>query len=213
MKNKIKNLEPQEAKIILTEFLDIYFDKGFGLMNKTEIETLLYFVLKKYGLLEGKCFNDSYKLQITEARARKLIYESQIKYDRRNQSDLDLHLRKYIGECLSHAIFVKNKKEISFVIEDKYIRQALNAKLRDNNFFADTSFNKDIVTINETVFHKMVTLLVPNYQQDDIVNKLNAFKIDEKKDKDKFIKLFIEKTIAETSTHALSLLGSLITNG
>ena len=93
MKDKIRVLEPEKAKEVLTEFLDVYLDKGFGVMNKTEIETLLYHVLKKNELLSGKCFDDSFALQITEAKARKLIYESQIKYGERDMNALLRHLR------------------------------------------------------------------------------------------------------------------------
>lgn len=105
MKDKIKGLEPEKAKKVLTEILDVYLDKGFGVMNKTEIETLLFHVLRKNKLLTGKCFDDSFTLQITEAKARKLIYESQIKYGERDKNALLRHLRVSVGECLTRAYF------------------------------------------------------------------------------------------------------------
>ena len=110
MKDYINRLDDNKAKEILKDIMGVYFDKGFGIMNKTEIETLIYFAFKKHGLLTGKCFDDSQKLQITEAKARKLIYESQVKYEKRDKNALDAYLRKYIGECLTHATLVKDNK-------------------------------------------------------------------------------------------------------
>lgn len=107
MINKIKSLDSEKAKHLLDDFMEVYMDKGFGVMNKTEIETLMYHVLKKHGLLTGKCFEDSFKLQIPEAKARKLIYESQVKYAGRNEDELTAYLRISVGECLTHAFLSK----------------------------------------------------------------------------------------------------------
>lgn len=108
MINKIKGLHPEKAKHLLDDFMEVYMDNGFGVMNKTEIETLMYHVFKKHGLLTGKCFDDSFKLQIPEAKARKLIYESQVKYAGRNENELTAYLRTSVGECLTHAFLSKN---------------------------------------------------------------------------------------------------------
>lgn len=86
MKNRINSLDEATAKSVLVDFMNIYLDKGFGVMNKTDIETLMYYVFKKRKLLTGKCFDDSFMLHISEAKARRLIYEAQVKYDNRNQS-------------------------------------------------------------------------------------------------------------------------------
>lgn len=210
MKDTIENLESNKAKEILKDILGVYFEKGFGIMNKTEIETLIYYALKKHALLKGKCFDDSYKLKITEAKARKLIYESQIKYDNRNRDDFEAYLRKYIGESLAHATFIKNNKEISFAIEDKYIRVALNAKLRENHHFADTSFNRDIISLNETSFQKMVAILVPNYKRDVVLDKLKAIEIEENGNINEFVSSFIQEAMIQGSIEGIKQIGKLI---
>ena len=213
MKASIQQLQDGEAKEVLTDFTNVYFDKGFGVMNKTEIETLFYYVLRKHDLLTGKCFDDSLKLQIPEAKARKLIYESQVKYENRNQEDMDCYVRKAVGECLTHASFVKNNKEIRFAIEDKYLRVALNAKLRANNYFADTSFNKDIISLDEASFIKMVTLLVPNFQKDQVLEKLTAVELaDEIKEQEAkdIVVSFIKELIIQGSLEALRQVGTLM---
>lgn len=213
MKESIQNLQDHDAKIILVDLMDIYFDKGFGIMNKTEIETLLYYVFRKHNLLSGKCFDDSLKLQISEAKARKLIYDSQVKYDNRNNTDLDSYLRTSIGECLTHAFLVKNNKEVRFAIEDKFLRVALNAKLRANNFFADTSFNKDIISLDEKSFTRMVSLLVPNYQREQVLAQLTAVQLTEEQRREEaqsIIASFIRELMIQGSIEALRQVGSLL---
>lgn len=213
MKQAIQQLPDDKAKELLTDVMNVYFDKGFGVMNKTEIEILLYQAFRKHGLLEGKCFNDSLKLQIPEAKARKLIYESQVKYGNRNENELESYLRKSVGDCLTHAFFVKNNKEVRFAVEDKYIRVALNAKLRANNYFTDTSFNKDIISLDEEAFIKMVSLLVPNYQKEVVLEKLTAVELTaetkEKGVKDIVVE-FIKEMMVQGSLEALKQVGELM---
>lgn len=213
MKESIQQLEDDKAKAVLTDIMDVYFDKSFGVMNKTELETLFYHVFWKHDLLTGKCFDDSLKLQIPEAKARKLIYESQVKYKTRNQEDLDCYIRQSVGECLTHASLVKNNKEVRFAIEDKYLRVALNAKLRANNYFADTSFNKDIISLDEASFIKMVTLLVPNFQKDQVLDKLTALELtDEIKEQEArdIVVSFIKELIVQGSLEGLKQVGALM---
>ena len=195
------------------DFLNVYLDKGFGVMNKTEIETLFYHVFRKHGLLTGRCFDDSFKLQIPEAKARRLIYEAQVKYTNRDRDELDSYLRTAVGDCLTKAFIVKNNTEIRFVIEDKYLRIALNAKLRDNHYFADTSFNKDIVSLNEQAFNEMVKLLVPNFQKEQVLKKLTAVKLsDEVKRKaaEEIVYEFIKQLFIDGSVEGVKQIGQLM---
>ena len=200
--------------MLLDDFMEVYMDKGFGVMNKTEIETLMYHVFRKHDLLTGKCFDDSFKLQIPEAKARKLIYESQVKYAGRNEDELTAYLRTSVGQCLTHAFLSKNGKEIRFAIEDRYLRVALNAKLRANHYFADTSFNKDIISLDENAFREMILMLVPNFQKDEVLAKLNAVKLSEetiaKDDAKEIVKDFIKEIFDKTIIKGIMQIGDLM---
>lgn len=214
MIKKIKGLNAKEAKMLLDDFMEVYMDKGFGVMNKSEIETLMYHVFKKHGLLTGKCFDDSFKLQIPEAKARKLIYESQVKYAGRNEDELTAYLRSSVGKCLTHAFLSKNGKEIRFVIEDRYLRVALNAKLRANHYFADTSFNKDIISLDENAFREMIFMLVPNFKKDEVLANLNAVELSEetiaKDDAKEIVKDFIKEIVVKGSVKGIMQIGEWI---
>ena len=215
MINKIKGLDAEHAKRLLDDFMEVYMDKGFGVMNKTEIETLMYHVFKKHGLLTGKCFDDSFKLQIPEAKARKLIYESQVKYSGRNEDELTAYLRTSVGECLTHAFLSKNGKEIRFAIEDRYLRVALNAKLRANHYFADTSFNKDIISLDENAFREMILMLVPNFQKDEVLARLNAVALSAetraKEEAKEIVKDFIKEIVVQGTVEGVKQIGGLMT--
>lgn len=173
--NKINDVTSDFAK----EFLLNYIGKGFGLMNKSEVEVLLYHLLVKHQLLSGKCFNDSLELEVSEAKVRKLLYESQLKYGEHDIDRRELDFRTRVAKCLQHAYFDKDNKHIKFAVEDQYLRTYLYAKLRDNAMHADTSFNRDIVSVSEKAFAVLIKLLIPNNQIPNFYNQLkDNFQID-----------------------------------
>lgn len=165
---KINNVTAEFAR----EFLQIYFKKGFGLMNKSEIEILMYHLLVKHQLLSNKCFDDSLELEISESKVRKLIYESQLKYGEHDLQNRELDFRKRLAVCLQNAHFDKEEKHIKFAIEDQYLRTYLHAKLRNNEMYADTSFNRDIVSVSSDAFQVLIKLIISNDARADFYAKL-----------------------------------------
>lgn len=211
MIEEIKKLEADKAKNLLTDFMEIYLSHGFGTMNKTDMETLMYHVLKEHKVLSGKCFEDSLELKIPEAKARKLIYESQVKYAGFDENKF----RKSLGDILTRAFLSKNGKEIRFAIEDKYMQVVLNAKLRGNNRFADTSFNRDIVSMDGETFAEMIDWLVPNIQPNEVLEKLTAIDIKESVkngDGKDWLKSVVGKIIETASVQGLAQLISVLTS-
>lgn len=207
MIKKIKNLSDSDAKKMLEGFFSVYFEKGFGVMNKTDIETLLYHVLKEGELLNGKCFDDSLALQISEAKARKLNYDSKVKYLYRNQEEVDVYLKKEIGRYLKKAHFSSNGKEIIFAIEDKYLRVALNAKMRAEGDFSDSSFNKDIVSLDKDTFYEMISSLLSECEVKEIEKNLTAVPVD--KSRGEILKRFIYKVFEIGDISGIFEIGSL----
>ena len=202
-----KNLSDSDAKKMLESFFSVYFEKGFGVMNKTDIETLLYHVLKEGELLNGKCFDDSLALQISEAKARKLNYDSKVKYLYRNQEEVDVYLKKEIGRYLKKARFSSNGKEIIFAIEDKYLRVALNAKMRAEGDFSDSSFNKDIVSLDKDTFYEMISSLLSECEVKEIEKNLTAVPVD--KSRGEILKRFIYKVFEIGDISGIFQIGSL----
>lgn len=208
MIKKIKNLSDSDAKKMLEGFFSVYFEKGFGVMNKTDIETLLYHVLKERNLLNGKCFDDSLALQISEAKARKLNYDSKVKYLYRNQEEVDVYLKKEVGRYLKKARFSSNGKEIIFAIEDKYLRVALNAKMRAEGDFSDSSFNKDIVSLDKETFYEMISSLLSECEVKEIEKNLTAVPVD--KSRGEILKRFIYKVFEIGDISGIFEIGSIL---
>jgi hypothetical protein len=208
MIKKIKNLSDSDAKKMLEGFFSVYFEKGFGVMNKTDIETLLYHVLKERNLLNGKCFDDSLALQISEAKARKLNYDSKVKYLYRNQEEVDVYLKKEVGRYLKKARFSSNGKEIIFAIEDKYLRVALNAKMRAEGDFSDSSFNKDIVSLDKDTFYEMISSLLSECEVKEIEKNLTAVPVD--KSRGEVLKRFIYKVFKIGDISGIFEIGSIL---
>jgi hypothetical protein len=210
MIDQIRNLGPNESSKLLKEFMVAYLSKGFGVMNKSEIEILLYHIFRENGLLSGNCFDDSLALRISEAKARKLIYEAQVKYANREKDSLIVYLRESVGKCLLQG-FISNGGVIKFAMEDKYLRVALNAHLRANNLFADSSFNKDIISLDKATFEKMFHLLVPNDQQDKVLNKMKEVGLlDSKTIQNNDLKSLINNIVSGITVEALTNLGKVL---
>lgn len=130
-------------------FLDKYFERGFGSMNKTDIEILLFHSLQQFGNIKDKSdFELCRLLKISESKVKRLRYESHIIYG--NQTDKDLKVRLY--SYLSNARFLKDKGYIQFSIEDKFLRNWFYSKVKEINGFTDTSHNSEIVKISSKIF-------------------------------------------------------------
>lgn len=125
-----------------------YLGRGFGSMNKAELEALFFFLLKQSDSFKGKTnFEISLELQIPEAKVRRLAYESELRYGNHEYADKEL-----IEVLISSHIDTSDKKKIQFAIEDKYVQSFLSARLKSINHFADTSFNPEIVTLSASAF-------------------------------------------------------------
>ena len=96
-------------------------------------------------------------------------------------------------------------------MEDKYLRVALNAHLRANNLFADSSFNKDIISLDKVTFEKMFHLLVPNDQQDKVLNKMKEVGLlDSKTIQNNDLKSLINNIVSGITVEALTNLGKVL---
>lgn len=132
-------------------FMDEYLADGMGAMPKREVDILVMNLLLNYGDLKDKSNQElSILLQTPEATIKRLRYEARLKYP----PDEDYVKREFLI-VLNKSIFELDKKnetdidkmKIIFVMEDDYLRHAIQGHLKDKGMFADTSFNREIVKI------------------------------------------------------------------
>lgn len=134
---------PRDIKFLLGRIED-YTENRFGSLLKNDFEVMFfqYMLLNK---LEGKDnYTISEELRIPEAKIKRLRYEASLKYKGiiDDKSDYDK-----LKEALVRVKFRKDNNRLQFVIEDISVRKFLDHLLKEKGRFADTSFNKEIVTI------------------------------------------------------------------
>jgi hypothetical protein len=146
-------------------FMNQYAQRGFGSMNKSEFEILIFDLLRKYGNLKDKTqFEISLSLQIPESKVRRLSYESDLKYGQYTEEDIKTAFFKIVEQSKLR----KDLDKIEFVIENKFIRSSISAKLKRMGHYADSSFNAEIIRIH---YESFIDLL-EHYFSEESINKI-----------------------------------------
>ena len=133
------------------------------MMNKTDVEVLIYWLLKKHGLLPTNLNDASIKLKITKSRVQSLDYQASLRYGQNDTNDL----RKEILNIITNAEFTTDKTGVKFSVENKLLRNVITAELNKLNCFNDTSFNRDIISIDFEFF----AIFIDQYLFPDASNK------------------------------------------
>ena len=156
------NIQNGKEKIFTEKLIKEYSKRGFGSMNKNDFEVLFFNLLMKYGNLNMLSEYDvSIELQIPLTKIKRLYYESDLKYG--NFTEVDIKTQFF--KILKTSNFSKDKNKIEFVIENKFIRTAISAKLKANGYYSDSSFNSEIIRIQ---FDAFSSLLEGFYEKDAI---------------------------------------------
>jgi len=141
----------EDCKGFTDEFIREYLADGMGAISKHDADILVMNLLMKYGSIARKSNQElSLLLQIPEARIKRLRYEARLKYP----PDADYVKQEFLF-VLARSQFELDKKDetkidkmkIIFVMEDDYLRHAIQGRLKEQGMFADTSFNSEIVKI------------------------------------------------------------------
>ena len=133
------------------EFLNTYLANGMGTTTKRAIDILVMNLLIKYGGLSRESnHNLSILLQLSESSVKRLRYEALLKYP----PDTEYIQREFLFVLANAQFEVENKEsidienvQITFVMENNYLRYAIQGRLKEKGMFADTSFNSEIVRI------------------------------------------------------------------
>lgn len=160
--NTIK-LNKSQKELFGEKFLGVYLQRGFGSMNKNDFEVLIFHLLREtYGKDKRMSnYQWSLDLHIPETKVRKLSYEADLIYQ---IYDPELLKRKFFDILDANVSkFSSDGKKIQFVIEDKSLRTMLSADLKDLGYFADGSFNTEVVSVELNAF---AALLIKYYPEE-----------------------------------------------
>jgi hypothetical protein len=149
---EMEKIPVTDSEAFVTQFIKEYLTDGFGSMPKREIDILVMNLLMEHANLSDKSNHDlSILLQTTEARIKNIRYEARLKYP----PDEDYVKREFLV-LLARSQFELDKRagaeldqgKIVFVMEDDYLRHAIQGHLKEKGMFTDTSFNREIVKIS-----------------------------------------------------------------
>lgn len=118
----------------------------FGSMPKRDLECLLFYLLNKHDLIEGKCNRDkSYCLGLTSARLNSFYIDSNAKFGKKGNE---------VESVMKILEKLKNETDVSyedgyfiFSEENPVLREDFIQAMKDKGFYTDTSHNKEIIKV------------------------------------------------------------------
>lgn len=133
----------QKTKAALDAFLSAYLNPAFGALPKTEVELLALRLLTQVGAISERpsVYELVSSLKITRSKARRLIYDQELRT--RTLQDLDEDL------CLLLRAPILQKRGEMFVleIENPLLSDHVRAKLKSMGHVTDGSFSPNLVTL------------------------------------------------------------------
>ena len=149
------------------DFAQIYFGRGFGSMNKNDLEVLIFYLLKKHGDIKEKSnFQLARELHLSEAKVKRLAYEAELSYGNEDKAELQSRFLELLGK----AKIQKDNGTLRFVVEDKYLRSTVYEDLKQMGYFLDTSFNSEIVSIQKEALIALLDSYYSDKQKDEMTS-------------------------------------------
>lgn len=191
-------MEINDKTNFANDFISLYSTRGFGSMNKNDFEVLVFDLLRRHGNLKNTTnYQSSILLQIPETKVRRLAYEADLKYGNFQHNFIETEFFKIIA----FSKFRGDQNRIQFVIENKFLRTSVSAKLKELGHFSDSSFNSEIISIHIDSFIDLLEKYYPKKAIDEIVKEC---KTSIKKEKEEAInfKVIMRKFIDGIATQA-----------
>ncbi len=157
-------------------FLEHYMERGFGSLSKSEIDILVMHLLMQHSDLKNKTnYELSLDLQITEARIKSIKHKANLQF---LEEDADDYIKGEFFALLHRSKLQGENKQgepgkIIMVIEDSFVKQGVQGKLKALGHFADNSFNSEIVKISQTSFIDLLEAFFTNEERKELIADVN----------------------------------------
>lgn len=211
-------LTDKEKIFFAEKFLERYMATGFGSMNKSAIEILIFDLLRKSDFFKDHTnLQWSIDLRIPEAKVKNLKFQADLLYSNFDREHL---MQEFVDSIKNKNVkFIKSSGKIQFLVEDKMLRSMISSDLKKSGYFADSSFNQDIVSVDPVAFSALLEeydLIAPKVKENilDEINKQYPENV-EKRQGFSFSKLFgnllkgiAEKAGTDFASHLFRLLYS-----
>ncbi len=148
----INDIDVNDKAGFYDKFIKAFKSPSFGALPKKEVELLVLRLLIEAGVFREKI--DSYSLSrelcIPVSKARTLYYEYQLRNSEYNTN--------YIIGLLKTAqvVIVDKKAVIQIGVDSLFIKNQLEATIKELNDYPDYSFNKDILRFSTYTYLEML---------------------------------------------------------
>jgi len=206
MKINIKNKQSFTDK-----FIAKFLENGFGSLPKREIEIYIMNLLLEDGQFINKNGDIDYHevsliLRLSETKVRNLIYEVELKYKKEHS---------FINQLIE--LIEKNKYEsidgkVKFNVQSPLLKQSFEYEVRQlPNSISDGSFAKNIVTITNDTFEKLLKKLFIDEQKiSNFIKSLPENKKEIVTDKDSLFREFTKEFLKTSGSRSADLVFDFI---
>lgn len=209
----------------MKHFIESYISRGFGSMTKNDFEVYIFNCIindEDYKAYKSD-YDLSVMLRIPISKVKRLRYEANLKYQQQDESSRKQQIINELTNLLKVCKYRETEKGgVSFVINDKFLREYLQNYLNQNGRFFDSSFNSNIVSIATTDFIFLLDNLLLSEEDKKQIMKFAKDSLDDKKDFPKtffeliskagkgFCKHFAENKLGKDTTEAAFTLSDMI---
>lgn len=170
-----KRIDQKKRAEFSDELMTRLIGGGFGVMNKKEIELTIIALLEEAGALGIRTNHElSLALGISEMRVRNLLRDARLRHGINDEEFLRSRLPALMTKSSPEVIKDPAGEKIKLVIEDAFLMQALNARIKIAGGVPDGSFSKEICIVKIDVFCEVVLGLLPEELQRDVKKKLGV---------------------------------------
>lgn len=189
-----KQLADEQRAAFANGLVERLFEPGFSVLGKKEIELAVIALLEESGALGTRTNHElSLVLGITETRVRGLLHAARLRHGINDEDYLRSRLPILLTKSSPELMTVDGTERVRFVVEDAFLQQALNARIKSAGGVPGTGHSKEICVVKLDVFTDVIFGLIPPELQVELKEKLG-------KDWNTKFRSLLKKTIAQVAT-------------
>ena len=137
-------------KELCTAFLDEFKKFPFGSMPKRDLDCLIFHLFEKYELVAGNSNRQrAYNLNISETKLKSYIVDANAKYAKSNQEE---NVKVILAKLAEKTKVPLEGDYLVFAEENPVVKADFVQSLKDEGFYADSSFNNEIIKVKAASF-------------------------------------------------------------
>lgn len=166
----VNNASEKEAKAALSYLLQHYMTPAFGALPKGEVELIVLNVLEQLKAIdsEPEQYELVSKLKVTRAKARRLMY------DRELRSSSDQQLDDKVKALLKRPLIQKNGDLFVLEVENPLVSDHLRAKVQKLGYVSDGSFSPSLIKLGLDAIAALIESYLSDEEKDKVKKALIA---------------------------------------